>query len=74
MSAQLVREMARDSGLLCVAQEELRWFRQPLNADCFSVFTLPDSRWARLFARRVNRRLPAEAGNLERIATVYPLR
>ncbi len=70
MTAAAFRDECQKAGLLCVGQEIVNWWAGILS-DCFSVFTLPGSRWARPNRVIVNHRLTQEAATLSRLAQLY---
>ncbi len=70
MSAARFVEFCSEAGLLCVAQELIDWGGTP-RLDCFSVFTLPGSRFARPLRTIETPTFMAEAARLRTIAEVY---
>jgi SAM-dependent methyltransferase len=59
-----------DSGLLCIGQELVNWEVAHLN-DCFSLITLPGSRFERPHTRVENPGFMDEAAALEAVAAHY---
>jgi SAM-dependent methyltransferase len=47
VSAQLIEQLARTSGLSIVSQEQVAWGNEKLLNDCFSVIARAGSRWDR---------------------------
>jgi hypothetical protein len=70
MSAKAFRNQCESAGLLCVGQEIVNW-RVNVLSDCFSVFTLPGSRWARPNRVLINHRFMEEANSLSRMTQLY---
>jgi Methyltransferase domain len=70
MTAKKFREQCETAGLVCVGQEIVNWWGAVLS-DCFSVFTLPRSRWARPYRVVVNHRFLEEANVLARTNQLY---
>jgi ubiquinone/menaquinone biosynthesis C-methylase UbiE len=70
MTADVFRELCESAGLLCVGQEIINWWGSPLS-DCFSVFTLPGSQWARPHRLVVNDHFMEEAHALSQIMQLY---
>jgi hypothetical protein len=70
MTAETFREQCDRAGLLCVGQEVFNWWGSPLS-DCFSVFTIPGSRWTRPHQLLVNDHFIEEANTLSQIMQLY---
>jgi hypothetical protein len=72
MTAERFREQCERAGLVCVGQEIFNWWGSPLS-DCFSVFTLPSSRWARPHQVLVNDHFIEEANALSQMMQLYTI-
>jgi SAM-dependent methyltransferase len=70
MSAALFVEYCNQAGLRCIAQEIIDWGGEP-RLDCFSVFTLPGSRFARPLQVTETSTFMAEAERLRAISQLY---
>jgi SAM-dependent methyltransferase len=71
VSAEGFADACRAAGLVCTAQEIVDWGGVD-RCDCFSVFTLPGSRWARVPVRVENPYFMAEAASLRLRASLLP--
>lgn len=70
MSAARFVEYCTAAGLQCIAQETIDWGGYP-RLDCFSVFTLPGSRFARPLRTIDTTTFMAEAERLRTLADLY---
>jgi SAM-dependent methyltransferase len=70
MSAPLFQELCAGAGLLCIGQELVNWEIEQLN-DCFSLVTLPGSRFERPNVLVENPRFMDEASALQAVAQHY---
>lgn len=70
MSAERFVEACGAAGLQCIAQETVDW-GGTARLDCFSVFTLPGSRFARPLRRIDTPTFMAEAARLRALSEVY---
>lgn len=72
MTARRFKESCSTAGLQCVGQELVNWLTHAdvLN-DCFSLFTQPDSMWARSNRIFVNKGFMDEASYLSRLMQIY---
>lgn len=67
VTAKEVARLAEDVGLRCLSQELVNWGSRRL-IDCFSLFTLPGSKWAAASPRRLlNKCFMAEARRARRM-------
>lgn len=72
MTARLFRQYCEQAELQCVGQEIInRITKYPLPHDCFSLFTLPHSRWARRYRTFTNLGFAYEAAYLAKQARLY---
>ena len=70
MSAARFVEYCNEVGLRCIAQEIVDWGDEA-RLDCFSVFTLPGSRFARPLRVAETPTFMAEAGRLKALSELY---
>lgn len=70
MTATLCEAFCLEAGILCIGQELINWDR-PEVTDCFSLLTLPGSRYARPFQRVTNERFMEAAGAWAKVAPLY---
>ena len=70
MTAEVFEGACRKAGLLCIGQEIVNWQGMFL-IDCFSMFTLPGSRWARENIVVRNHDLMKEARIAASLAPLY---
>jgi len=47
MSAEVMRQLSRESGLLCIKQECINWDIDEVLSDCFSLIVRSDSEWSK---------------------------
>ena len=72
MTADKFRAYAETAGLRCISQELITWLTQRTHLiDCLSVFTRPDSIWARENKVLANRGFMREADAIARLSTLY---
>jgi hypothetical protein len=70
-TAELFARLCERAGLVCVAQEKIRWEYGRGLTDAISLFTLPGSRWERPLVAVENRDFMEEAARLAEIGRLY---
>lgn len=70
MTARLFEKFSDQAGLHCVSQELVNWGTKRL-IDCFSIFTLKTSVWARPNVVVENPEFMKEASMIKRLSAVY---
>ena len=72
MTAKRFRELCRAAGLRCVSQELINWGKDvDIINECYSVFTHPNSKWARPLRVLINHRFMDEVRYLSRVMRLY---
>jgi len=74
MTAELFETLCSNSGLQCISQEKINWMYGRHLIDCFSLFTLKSSAWARPNHVVKNPDFMEEAHRISRVANLYPSR
>ena len=70
-TAELFAALCERAGLVCIAQEKIRWEYGRGLTDAISLFTMPGSRWERPLAVVENPGLMEEAARLAEIGRLY---
>ena len=70
-TAELFAALCERAGLVCVAQEKIRWEYGRGLTDAISVFTVPGSRWERPLVTVENPDLMKEAARLAQLGRLY---
>lgn len=70
-TAELFAALCERAGLVCIAQEKIRWEYGRGLTDAISLFTLPGSRWERPLVTVDNPHLMEEAARLAEIGRLY---
>jgi ubiquinone/menaquinone biosynthesis C-methylase UbiE len=71
MTAKLFGQYCEQSGLKCISQELVNWFKGTCLIDSFSVFTKPGSRWDKEFVRMENNKFVNNTTLTSRLARLY---
>jgi ubiquinone/menaquinone biosynthesis C-methylase UbiE len=76
MTAKLFEDFCDKANLQCITQELVNWGEadEPRVIDCFSLFTLKNSMWARPNTVIVNDKFTEEAKYIERLSHGYTFR
>jgi SAM-dependent methyltransferase len=70
-STELFAALCERAGLVCIAQEKIRWEYGRGLTDAISLFTVPGSRWERANVVVENRGFMQEAARLAQIGRLY---